>query len=277
MSSLLPILGYLQFGTEQNITIFLDATKSESGNFQFERLFESIKFENTIFPLTDQYFALLKFEQEYENDYSFECLVANFNSNSKYIKLVPVDCEDNIANSYLCSDDSLDCLGYITISEQLDLQFDPIFQDEQSNGIQKKQNNITDMFRRLKFSQSFQNIYSILWNARNPCFETEEKGRKGGLGKPFLRDCQWKGIYMPCSAIFTSFPTDKGMCCSFNTKAAEDIFQGETFVQLTKTLQENEKQQDPLDIGNPINQNTNPGKSKGLTVVIGKFLKDKKT
>ena len=177
-------------------------------------------------------------------------------------------CERNISNSYLCLYIMTQC-QYAKISEQLDLRFDPAFQEEQSNVIQQKQNDVTDMFRRLNLSQSFQNIYSILWNARNPCFETAEKG---SLGKSFLKDCKWKGLNMPCSAIFSSIPTDKGMCCSFNMKVAEEVFQGETFVQLNKIIQENEMQQDPSVIRNPIIQNTNPGKSKGLSVIIGKFL-----
>ncbi len=31
-----------------------------------------------------------------------------------------------------------------------------------------------------------------------------------------LKKCFWKGRIIDCSAIFEVFPTDRGMCCSFN-------------------------------------------------------------
>jgi hypothetical protein len=32
------------------------------------------------------------------------------------------------------------------------------------------------------------------------------------------------------SVIFTKFPTDQGLCCSFNMKAAEEIFSGDSYL-----------------------------------------------
>ena len=37
-----------------------------------------------------------------------------------------------------------------------------------------------------------------------------------------LKDCRWKGRRVSCSAIFTMYPTDRGMCCSFNKPKADD-------------------------------------------------------
>jgi len=31
-------------------------------------------------------------------------------------------------------------------------------------------------------------------------------------------------VDLPCSAIFKKFPTDQGLCCTFNQKAADEIF-----------------------------------------------------
>ena len=47
-----------------------------------------------------------------------------------------------------------------------------------------------------------------------------------------LRYCEWKGRPVPCAAIFTKFPTDLGMCCSFNIRAAEDIFQDGAYAKV---------------------------------------------
>ena len=79
------MLGSLQFGTQQNITIFLNAKRNTKGDFQF------INFNFDIIPVTEQYFSLLKLEQD--SDFSLGCLVATFDDTSKYMKLKAVDCE----------------------------------------------------------------------------------------------------------------------------------------------------------------------------------------
>jgi hypothetical protein len=61
--------------------------------------------------------------------------------------------------------------------------------------------------------------------------------------KSILRYCEWKGEPVPCSAIFTTFPTDKGMCCAFNMKAADEIFAGRMYSSLVKELQDEDRSQ----------------------------------
>jgi hypothetical protein len=167
--------------------------------------------------------------------------------------------------------DHAECQAKVKVSEQLDLQFDPIFQEEQENFIQQKQNYIANIFTQLKISQSLHNMFSILWHAKTPCFAVGNSNSE----KTILKDCKWKGQTVPCSAIFSQFPSDKGMCCSFNMKAADEIFHGETYVQLVNSLQDVNTEQDldrPAlnDLKNGVKE-TNPGKSKGLMVVIGKL------
>jgi hypothetical protein len=192
------------------------------------------------------------------------------------MKLTPVDCESRIANAYLCTMIHLECLAERKVVEQLDSQFDSVFLEEQLNRIQLKKNKITDMLNRLQISQSFQNIFSLLWHAKTPCFVVEGKGTKRTSAKPILSNCKWKGQDVPCSAIFSQFPTEKGMCCSFNMKAAEEMFQGETYVQLVHSHQKADRKQaidhESLHTPNYSTQETYPGKSKGLSVKIGKIL-----
>ncbi len=52
-----------------------------------------------------------------------------------------------------------------------------------------------------------------------------------------LKQCKWKGVEIPCSAIFKKFPTDQGLCCSFNMKAADEIFHAGTYSQNMIDLQ----------------------------------------
>ena len=61
------------------------------------------------------------------------------------------------------------------------------------------------------------------------------------FSRAILRYCAWKGKEIPCAAIFSTFPTDIGMCCSFNMKAAEEIFIGDMYPRLVQYLQDTDK------------------------------------
>ena len=41
-----------------------------------------------------------------------------------------------------------------------------------------------------------------------------------------IKRCIWKGVRVSCSSIFSMYPTDRGMCCSFNMQKAEEMFKG---------------------------------------------------
>jgi len=38
-----------------------------------------------------------------------------------------------------------------------------------------------------------------------------------------LKKCTWKQNDINCAAIFSTFPTDQGMCCSFNMIGANQV------------------------------------------------------
>ena len=63
-----------------------------------------------------------------------------------------------------------------------------------------------------------------MFNSRLPCFDVDGVTSHFDGEKSMLKFCQWRGEQVPCSAIFTTVPTDHGMCCSFNKMAAEEIF-----------------------------------------------------
>jgi hypothetical protein len=56
-----------------------------------------------------------------------------------------------------------------------------------------------------------------------------------------LRNILFEGIEIPCAAIFKTFPTDRGMCCSFNMKAADEIFQEKSYSSFIQNLQDYDK------------------------------------
>ena len=70
------------------------------------------------------------------------------------------------------------------------------------------------------------------------------------------------------------FNGHKGMCCSFNMKAADDIYLGESYPQLLTRLQESDKN---ASFSNSIvpdwyekksEPKTLPGRNKGLVLIL---------
>ena len=155
--------------------------------------------------------------------------------------------------------------------EQVDLLFDPVFKVDQTNYQVKERNEIADALRRINLRASYLALFSSLWHTGTPCFDLKGITFVNGYGRSLLKYCQWKGLEIPCSAIFSSFPTDQGMCCSFNMKNAEDIFIGKTYSRVIKNLQALEKFMSFVQPGTSFKDGkpkTEPGKSKGLTVIL---------
>jgi hypothetical protein len=90
-----------------------------------------------------------------------------------------------------------------------------------------------------------------------------------------LKSCVWKGLKIPCSKIFTTFPTDQGMCCTFNMDAAEKMFKDSKYQDMISFMQDRDKtlsydkdDKMPLDwsaLGEPKPQ---AGRSKGLSLIL---------
>lgn len=130
------------------------------------------------------------------------------------------------------------------------------------------------MFKRLDQTKSFPSLFSTLWYAGLPCSDTRGMTGTRDGEKGILRYCEWKGKQIPCASIFTKFPTDLGICCSFNIRAAEDIFQGDVYPNLVTKLQKTDRNLSfgdstpPLYYTSKNEPQTLPGKNKGLVLML---------
>jgi len=94
------------------------------------------------------------------------------------------------------------------------------------------------------------------------------------LDRAILKKCRWKEADVPCSAIFQKFPTDQGFCCSFNQKAAEDIFLETDYLEAIMQKQDNDKQLSldtnclPEFYKKRNEPNTQPGRRMGLQLIL---------
>ncbi len=118
-----------------------------------------------------------------------------------------------------------------------DLLLNPALKADQANRSNQSILRYKLMFDSLNKSASLPFLFSTLWYSTMPCFEVQGVTSDKPGQNSILKLCQWKGKTIPCSAIFTTFPTDKGMCCTFNMKAAEDIFRGKIYSELVASRQ----------------------------------------
>ena len=114
---------------------------------------------------------------------------------------------------------------------------------------------------RLNHSEAFGSILETLWHSSLPCSDLYLRGD----GLAVVKNCQWKGKPVPCSAIFKPFPTDQGMCCSFNVGAAEDIFSGEVYSKTLNKIQNRSQNvpSDDRDLPNWYTANNEPRMASG--------------
>ncbi len=79
---------------------------------------------------------------------------------------------------------------------------------------------------------------------------------------------------LPCSAIFKKFPTDQGLCCTFNQKAADEIFLESDYLDAIMQKQTNDGKlsidKTPLPtFYTTFNEpNTQAGRSMGLQLIL---------
>jgi hypothetical protein len=152
--------------------------------------------------------------------------------------------------------------------EQIDLLFDPVFHEDQNNNELSLKNQYVDSLNKLNMHSSYIAIVSTLWNTGMPCTDLE-----AASDKSVLKYCAWKGQQVPCEAIFSTFPTDQGMCCTFNMKAADELLYGETYPGVIKDLQNMEKGSSSFNMyRNKEDETPETGRSKGLFVVLDSHL-----
>jgi len=147
---------------------------------------------------------------------------------------------------------------------------DPGLKKKQQLAIAYQKAEIKDMMQRLNHEVAFKSIFETLWYSINPCFQVHTLTPFMGRDTSFLRYCEWKGHPVPCSAIFKAFPTDQGICCSFNMKAADEIYTETRFRDILLEMQSIDKMSSahPKLRAKVLDFKTQPGKNRGLFLML---------
>jgi hypothetical protein len=214
---------------------------------------------------------------DYRKGYVGNCLVASLYPDIKMIYAVPLSCDEQ--RTIICRKPlnfNPTCKGgYKFIKKDtMDWLLDPNLKANKSRAIKYKKAALQDMMYRLNQTEAYSSIFSILWYSNFPCFEVRGVTSDIDGERAILRSCKWKGVSIPCSAIFTTFPTDRGMCCSFNIEAANSIFLRGTFTNQLENMQNFDKNLSVIKSTLPdaYTSNDEPktshGRNKGLELML---------
>ena len=157
----------------------------------------------------------------------------------------------------------------------LDKVFQPAKKREAENAAKVSRAQYSKNFKAMDSKKSYKSLFEILWYTQLPCFEVEEVTSTTDNRNALLKSCTWKGIKMPCSKIFTTFPTDQGMCCTFNMQKAEEMFKDSVYQTTTTLMQTRDKNMSydrndgmPYDWEESNEPTPQSGRSKGLTLIL---------
>ena len=201
------------------------------------------------------------------------CLKGNYNYNANYssVKMTTSVCNSSLAVICQKSANTIsNSTGSVNI---LSIKMDPLqkkyVQDVTDNMIQ----DFKALFRRLNKTSSYKNFFSMLWYSSLPCFDLNGVTSSSEGEKSLLKSCYWRGKQISCAAIFDTFPTDQGMCCSFNMQSAEEIFKKSDYTKMVMDKQEENNFLSLTDFTPPSwylqdQKEAFSGISKGLRVVV---------
>lgn len=97
--------------------------------------------------------------------------------------------------------------------------------------------SIKTIFQTIDMQKAFANYFQMLWYSTLPCFDIQKLTSMENGTTAMLQQCRWKGRPISCSAIFKTFPTDAGMCCTFNLVKANALFLESEYTKLIMKLQ----------------------------------------
>jgi len=179
-----------------------------------------------------------------DNGSRSQCWAAKMNESTLILEVFRFNCNQNdgvVCRKFLLDNNICGQSSTVTKSTQkidsLEMLLNPGHKLQFKKSVAQKKKDLVEMFARMDMKTSFNSLFNTLWYSNLPCYDVTEVTSEFNGDKAMLKYCNWKGRTIPCSAIFTKFPTDKGLCCSFNMKAAEEIFSGDMYPQMLKNMQ----------------------------------------
>ena len=180
------------------------ASRSSFGQFEFEsQLISQSNFQN------------LSFTPDFNDLTNYGCLTARINVADRKLDLNITDCSEKhfiICRKVYFVKPSCSKNSAFKNQSPFSILLNPSSRLKYKQAIAYQKAEIIDMFKRIQMEQAYQSLLQSLWYSFIPCFDV--RNITFSLSEmSLLRYCEWRGIPIDCSSIFTTFPTDQGLCC----------------------------------------------------------------
>ena len=166
-------------------------------------------------------------------------------------------------------------------TDQTEASLDNIFKNKKSSGLKLESSAnqakaaYKEDFKKMNLDKSYPSLFEILWYTQLPCFDVENVTSEFRDQYGMLKGCFWKGIEVPCSKVFDTFPTDQGMCCTFNINKAEEMFTKGKYTDMVHFMQQRDRNSS-YDRNSSLSWQEGPGqepiseagRAKGLQVIL---------
>ena len=159
------------------------------------------------------------------------------------------------------------------VPPNLDIFLNPDRVEEREHTVELQRQKYRERFSAMDTSASFDSMFELLWYSGNPCYDVMDLTSDSLHQKSVIKQCLWKGDPINCSSVFTLTPTDRGMCCRFDLRPPQQIFQASRFTTAMERLQVQDRAK-ALDsgVGEAATFTGDPGpevgRYKGLSLVL---------
>ena len=133
------------------------------------------------------------------------------------------------------------------MDEGSEASLDGIFKNKEltkitlENNAKQARKAYKDNFKKMNLDTSYSSFFEILWYTQLPCFDVDNVTSEFRDQYGMLKGCFWKGVEVPCSKVFDTFPTDQGMCCTFNIEKADQMFKNGKYTKMVNTMQKRDQ------------------------------------
>ncbi len=237
----------------------------------FGNLKDEFKFINSeeIIEVATKYKTLVVKSSNGKYDFCLRGKAASY-GNKTTMELFPTNC--NLKSGIICKLNIYKppSCSSIQSSDPGKLLLDPALKNVKQSLVLPVRNQFLDLFKRLNITASFEILFRTLWYSNLPCFDVYGVTSEKPLEKGIIKACFWKGRSIPCAAIFTTIPTDQGMCCAFNMNPLNKIFNGKLYVDLALEMQGSDRQSAFMDTTLPDWFANDKSAQPGETIHISK-------
>ena len=161
-------------------------------------------------------------------------------------------------------------------TEKLVLLLDPKKEEERTEKAETVKRQFRSDFGGLDLSISYPYFFELLWYSQLPCSDVRNLTSGYIDEKSFLKRCYWDQEEVECHSIFQMRPTDRGMCCSFNSDNLAKTLREGNFSKVINKLQSQDNQlafsfkqsSQQNGVENDVDIYGKPGQGKGLMVIL---------